>query len=173
MSFFPSTGFCRSRRTSNTKGPTCGIGWCRGTRPTPEVLRASGKECAWEGETTACAKQARRQKEIRTIFEMEEPRSCITIWVCDNSTQYIRGLWNICNATRSVCLWELYAPIDEILRRKWCWSRALFSTCQQSHIIKRWFYMAYTFKGKHKYSWLYGRSQLMDVFTVLNPSAQL
>lgn len=85
--FHLPTGFCSSRTSINTKDPACGIGWCGGTRPTPEVLRATGKECAWEGETTENAEQGRRQEEIWTMSKMEESRSHVSMWVCDNSSR--------------------------------------------------------------------------------------
>lgn len=84
--FNPYTGFCHSRRTSDhSKNPTCGSRSSGGARPNPEVLRASEKECAWEGETTARAEQVGQREEIGTIFKVEEPRSHAASWVSDNS----------------------------------------------------------------------------------------
>lgn len=88
------TGFHSQRRASvDSEDGTYGTGWCGGTRPNPKVLRAWGKECAREGETTARAEQARRQQEIRTIFKMEEPRPGVSLRVCNNSAP--RRLWNV------------------------------------------------------------------------------
>lgn len=90
--FHLPTGFWSSRTSTNTKDPACGIGWCRGTRPTPEVWRATGKECAREGKAAACAEQGPRQEEIRTMSEVEESGSRVPVWVCDNSSLNILRL---------------------------------------------------------------------------------
>lgn len=51
------------------KDSACGIGWRRGTRPTPKVLRETGKECAWE--TTAHAVRGRLWEDIWSKSTME------------------------------------------------------------------------------------------------------
>lgn len=85
--FHLPTGFCSSRAPINTRDAACGIGWGGGTEPVPEALRATGKECAREGETAACSEQGGRQEEIRTMSEMEGSRSHIFKWVCDDSSR--------------------------------------------------------------------------------------
>lgn len=129
--FHLPTGFCSSRTSINTKDTACGIGWLGGTRPTPEALRATGKECAWEGETTACAKQGRRREEIWTMSEMEESRSHVFIWVCDNSSH------KMCPEISSGDHIMMGIPFVEEMSFRWHCCQALVTwtqcVCQQAH----------------------------------------
>lgn len=88
LSFFHSpTGFRSSRASIGARDAPCGIGWGGGAGPAPRASRATGEECAGEGEGAACAAQGRRQEEIRAVSEVDESPPLVFKWVFDDSSR--------------------------------------------------------------------------------------